>query len=272
MQESDDLKPRLLQTEPVLAVANVAETVAYWTDTLGFPNHWIWGDPPNHGGVSWNGSAGIQFTLNPELAARSAGNSVWILLRNITELYEQHQKKADIVAPLKAQPWGHVEYTIKDINGYYINFSSKSAGNEPSHHQLPGSVVISHKKPQLHEVRNLLISLGWTDDAPEPSLQEQIDHAVTIVCAESDSQLIGIAFLLGDGLHFYYVKDVNVHPAWQRKGIGTAMMHSLTRWLERHARPSATVGLFTGDHLVPFYRQFGFMQAVGMYKTVGQST
>ena len=88
---------------------------------------------------------------------------------------------------------------------------------------------------------------------------------------KSDNQLIGIAFLLGDGLHFYYVKDVDVHPAWQRKGVGTAMMNELMRWLERHARPSATVGLFTADHLAPFYRQFGFMQAVGMYKTVGQS-
>lgn len=267
-----NLKPHLLQTEPVLAVTNVSETITYWQDVLGFPNHWLWGDPPNHGGVSWNGSAGVQFTLNPELAARSAGNSIWIHMRNIDALYGQHQKKAVIVAPLATQPWGMVDYTVKDINGYFITFSSKSQGHEPSGHQVPESVVISHKRPELQQVRSLLLSLGWTDDGSEHLLQQQIDTAVTIVCAEHDHELIGIAFLLGDGLHFYYVKDVDVHPSWQRKGIGTAMMNELMQWLERHARPSATVGLFTGDHLGPFYRQFGFMQAVGMYKTVGQAT
>ena len=264
MQKSIDIKPLLLQAEPVLAVADVRETVNYWRETLGFPNHWVYGDPPNHGGVSWNGAAAIQFSLDRELASRSVGNSVWILARNINELYELHQKKADIVVPLRTQPWGHTDYIIKDLNGYYVTFSGKSEGHEPSGHAVPGSILISHKQPDLLEVRRLLKSMGWAEQETEPSLQEQIDAAVTIVCAESDHQLIGIAFLMGDGLHFYYVKDVNVHPAWQHRGIGTAMMSELMRWLELHARPSATVGLFTGDHLVPFYRQFGFMQAVGM--------
>lgn len=40
----------------------------------------------------------------------------------------------------------------------------------------------------------------------------------------------------------------------------------------QNPRPSATVGLFTGDHRAPFYRQFGFMQAVGMYRAVGKET
>ncbi|MEJ1239285.1 GNAT family N-acetyltransferase [Chryseolinea sp. T2] len=272
MQVPIDPEPHLIQAEPVLPVTNVAETITYWRETLAFPNHWIWGDPPGHGGVSWNGSAGIQFTLNPELAARSVGNSVWIHVRNINQLYDQHQNKANIVAPLKAQPWGMVEYTVKDFNGYFVTFSGKYEGHEPSGYRLPASVVVGHKKPGLANVRNLLKSVGWSDEETVPSLQEQIDTAITIVCAESDNQLIGIAFLLGDGLHFYYVKDVDVHPAWQRKGIGTAMMNELMQWLRRNARPSATVGLFTGDHLGPFYRQFGFMQAVGMYKTVGQLT
>lgn len=272
MQDLSDPRPQLLGAEPVFAVANVSETIAYWRDVLGFPNHWIWGNPPVHGGVSWNGSAGIQFTLDPERAGRSEGNAVWILMRNITALYEQHQQKANIVLPLQQQPWGMMEYTVKDINGYYINFSSKYEGHEPSGHRLPESVVISHKKPGLSETRSLLKSVGWSDEDSDPPLQEQIDHAVTIVCAENGKELIGIAFLMGDGVHFYYVKDVNVQQDWQRKGIGTAMMNALTRWLEQHARPSATVGLFTGDHLAPFYRQFGFMQAVGMYKSVGKAT
>lgn len=42
----------LSHAEPVLAVRNVAETVTYWHEVLGFPGKWTWGNPPNHGGVS----------------------------------------------------------------------------------------------------------------------------------------------------------------------------------------------------------------------------
>ena len=60
--------PVIMHAEPVLPVQDVEATVSYWTETLGFKSKWTWGEPPNHGGVSW-GETFIQFTLNPELAS-----------------------------------------------------------------------------------------------------------------------------------------------------------------------------------------------------------
>lgn len=99
---------------------------------------------------------------------------------------------------------------------------------------------------------------------------EQIKTAVYTVVAEDDdsTELMGCAFLMGDHKSFYYIKDVIVHPAWQHKQIGTALMRHIMNWLETNGAESATVGLFTGDHLAPFYRQFGFTQACGMYTSV----
>ena len=57
-----------------------------------------------------------------------------------------------------------------------------------------------------------------------------------------------------------------VHPDYQCKRVGTALMQKLNDWLEGHAAPEALVGLYTGENLAPFYRQFGFRESFGMSK------
>src|SRR6185369_10857458 len=104
----------LLHVEPILAVKNVAETIRYWHNTLGFPGKWTWGEPPSHGGVSWQGTF-IQFSQNPELATASKENSIFIRVRKLEALYDFHQKKnAEIVEPLENKPWGMAGYTIRE--------------------------------------------------------------------------------------------------------------------------------------------------------------
>ena len=107
--EGKEPQPILSHVEPVLAVRDVLKTVTYWSDILGFTGKWTWGDPPNHGGVSWHG-AFIQFSLNPDLASASTGNSIWFRVRQLDLLYRFHQKQnAEIVVPLENKPWGMAE-------------------------------------------------------------------------------------------------------------------------------------------------------------------
>ena len=68
LNEESDLF--LSHVEPVLAVKDVTETVEYWHKVLGFPNKWTWGEPPNHGGVAWQGVF-VQFSQQPSLASVS---------------------------------------------------------------------------------------------------------------------------------------------------------------------------------------------------------
>jgi hypothetical protein len=86
-----------MHVEPVLAVKDVPEAVLYWHNVLGFPTKWIWGEPPNHGGVSWQGVF-IQFTLNSELAETSKGNCIWIRVRQLEQLYQIHRRKMQILS------------------------------------------------------------------------------------------------------------------------------------------------------------------------------
>ncbi|HEY0742334.1 MAG TPA: GNAT family N-acetyltransferase [Chryseosolibacter sp.] len=262
-------KPSIIHAEPVLAVADVSATVNYYHEILGFPDKWTWGEPPNHGGVSWNGGAFLQFSLDAAIAQRVKGESVWLNVKEVEKLYESHRKnKADIVIALVQRPWGFMEYTVRDVNGYYVTFAER-ATVQRTKGQFPSSIVITSKSPTVDQLRQLAESVGWQPSTNAAMIQ-QINTAVyTVVAEDNDSgEMIGCGFLMGDHRSFYYVKDVIVHPAWQHKQIGTALMQHIMRWLEVYGAESATVGLFTGDHLASFYRQFGFTQACGMYTSV----
>jgi GNAT superfamily N-acetyltransferase len=267
---SNSNSPALSHAEPVLAVKDIAATVNYWHEIIGFPEKWMYGNPPNHGGVSWQGAAFIQFGLNPKLAEVSEGHSVWIRAHDIAKLYAFHQeRKASIVSPLENKPWGFSEYTLKDINGYSIHFSSPALQDIHSKEGMPSSIRIIARKPTPIEMQNLMNAVGWTSPQDE-SAEFQLMPAIHGVIAQDTltNETIGCALIMGDRVSFYYIKNVIVHPDWQRKRVGTALMNAINQWIEANAPDQSTVGMFTGDHLASFYKQFGFIQACGMYKQI----
>ena len=54
----------LSRSEAVLAVADVAATIRFYRDKLGFTGEWLWGDPPTFGGVSWGRVGGMFSSRN----------------------------------------------------------------------------------------------------------------------------------------------------------------------------------------------------------------
>ena len=263
--ELDNL-PVFSHVEPVLAVKDIIETTAYWHEVLGFPNKWTWGDPPNHGGVSWHGVF-IQFTLSPHLAEKSKENSIWVRVKNIDKLYASHrEKEVEIVAPLEYKPWGFAEYVVKEINGYYLRFAAPGAPEREKSRDLPGTIKIVSRKPTATEYQNLAKAVGWGDYKDDSGAELRLAAVVTAVVAEDTEtgKAVGCALLLGDNISFFYVKDVMVDPAWQGRHVGTALMKALTNWIDEHAPKDVFVVLITPETLAPFYRQFGFAPVFGM--------
>ena len=267
----DELQPVLSHAEPVLAVRDISETIRYWQDVLGFPAQWTWGEPPTHGGVSWHGVY-IQFSQNPALAAASKRNSIWIRVQRVEALYRFHQKnKAEIVAPLENQPWGMAQYSLRETNGHFLHFAGAPlADRERSTATLPPTVRIMGRMPTAKEYGHLHSAVGWSTAMHDAMAEACLAAAVFAAVAEdtASGEVIGCALLLGDHASFYYVKDVMVHPHWQGKRVGTALMQELTYWMERNATDNALVGLFAGEGLAPFYQQFGFAQTFGMIRYI----
>jgi GNAT superfamily N-acetyltransferase len=62
-----------------------------------------------------------------------------------------------------------------------------------------------------------------------------------------------------------------VHPAWQSKRVGSAMMQKLTQWLDKNAPDNAFIVLITPENLKAFYQQFGFTPAFSMIRRIQRS-
>lgn len=268
MIEPDD-QPVFSHAEPVLAVTDVAATIRYYMDVLAFPTQWAWGDPPEHGAVSWHG-AHLQFTVNPERAQRSAGNYVWIRVKNIDTLYKIHrERKAEIVDNLQRRPWGLDDYIVKDLNGYQIIFAGLSMEHKKSA-PFPDSIQIVERPMSVGEYYALLESVGWLGSVQMDHLSDRlVTPAYSVVAIDTaTNETIGCTLILSDNASFYYIKDVIVKKEWQGKKIGTALMRAACKWLDKNGIPKSLVGLYTVENLEPFYNQFGFGKSFGMVKTI----
>ena len=258
----------LSHVEPILPASDVVQTVQYWHDVLGFANKWTWGEPVNHGGVAWQGVF-VQFSQDPEMASASKGNSIFIKVKNLQALYRFHQaRNAEIVEPLENKPWGLAGYTVRENNGYCVIFagapiSSRGKGQETA------QVNIVTRTPTANEYLELVLAVGWDKFTNIPMVDKILAAPVYGVVAEDKTgKVIGCALLLSDQASFYYVKDVMVHPEWQSKHVGATLMKHITAWLDANAPENAFVGLFTGENLAPFYKQFEFASAFGMVKRI----
>jgi len=285
-------QPVFSHVEPIFPVRDIPETIRYWQEVLGFTHQWTWGDPPGVGGVSWQ-KAFVQFMRDPVLADASKGNAIWIRLRHVEELYVFHQRRrAEVVAPLEVHAYGMAQYTVREINGYYVHFAGdpmeRSEGREANggagrsgrlvqsdglgqSDGRPGafSFRVVERKPAVTEYMQVQGSLGGVTEGSEV-VANIISTAAFGVVAEDvvSGEVIGHAFLLTDHAGFYYVKNVMVRGDRQGRGVGSALMRTLMQWLEKNVSMPSLVGLFAREALEPFYQQFGFLPSFGMVKEI----
>jgi GNAT superfamily N-acetyltransferase len=181
---------------------------------------------------------------------------------------------------------------VKEINGYYVHFAGepmerglgeggRGGRDEETGHGLAGglegsggrpgafSFRIVERKPTVAEYQQVQGSLGGVAESPE-MVANIISTSVVGVVAEDavSGEVMGHAFLLTDHAGFYYVKNVMVRADRQGRGVGTALMKTLMRWLEENVTSPSLVGLFAREGLEPFYQQFGFLPSFGMVKEI----
>ena len=252
---------------PILFSSDVARSLRYYIDVLGFEHKWEWGYPPTFGGVSKE-SVQIFFCENGQ---GNPGTWVSIFVDNVDGYYEQiKQKGAKIISSPETMQWGVREMLVEDPDGHRIRFGQSASYRKKTNPAEAGLIRIVERTPTAAEFQRLVYSVGWGPAADTARTTALLAAAIYAVVAE-DAQTgdaIGCAILLGDNVSFYYVKDMMVNPAWQSKGVGSELMQALTNWLEKNGADNALVGLFTGENLAPFYQQFGFNPFYGMARRI----
>ncbi len=75
------------------------------------------------------------------------------------------------------------------------------------------------------EVLALYESVGWTGYTRRFDCMEQaFAQSLKIYGAYVQDRLVGLIRVVGDGLTIVYIQDLLVHPAYQRMGIGKALL------------------------------------------------
>ena len=120
----------LESTTPCFAVADIATTMRWYEEQLGFtPDPFPANEPYVFAILRRNDiDIMLQRIENYQKAdiykLRSGG--VWdayIRMRGVKQLYGDIKEKVEIVQPLRKQPYGQWEFEVKDPNGYVLVFS-----------------------------------------------------------------------------------------------------------------------------------------------------
>lgn len=79
----------------------------------------------------------------------------------------------------------------------------------------------------MAEICELYRAVGWTGHADQPeALQAALDgsHFVATARDSETAQLVGLLRVVSDGTWLAYLQEILVHPSYQRRGVGRALM------------------------------------------------
>jgi GNAT superfamily N-acetyltransferase len=113
-------------------------------------------------------------------------------------------------------------------------------------------VIMVGERPRATEVIALYGAAGWgsADDYDEDAVQSALVNTMCVIhAADRDGRLIGFARLFGDGIFHTSLAEILVHPNWQGRGVGTAM---LSKACELCAGTAIFLETFQGQE--PFFR------------------
>ena len=119
--------------------------------------------------------------------------------------------------------------------------------------------IREYKNYHEEEILDLYARVGWTNYTDDPQmLRRAYENALLTLGAYEDGKLIGIIRTVGDGASIVYIQDIIVHPAHQRKGIGTQLMQAaLARFTDVYQTVLATDDT---EKTKAFYRSLGFVE------------
>jgi len=124
---------RLARAVPVIPVANVRASAAFFEQTLGFAIDFLHGEPPFYGSVSRDGaSLHLKFVHEPVLALSARDRDQFIAafveVENVKALYAEYLAAGVTFAQkLQKEAWGGRDFIVHDLDGNGIAFVELTA-------------------------------------------------------------------------------------------------------------------------------------------------
>ena len=107
---------------PILQVADLEKSLAYYCDVLAFTKEFAYGDPPYYAGVKMSDVI-LHLDSSKENSVRRGAGSVYIFCDEVDAYYEEIRSRgAEITSPLSTWPYGMRDFQTKDPDGNLICF------------------------------------------------------------------------------------------------------------------------------------------------------
>jgi ribosomal protein S18 acetylase RimI-like enzyme len=121
-------------------------------------------------------------------------------------------------------------------------------------------VFSTERDIDLYELEELCDAVGWSR-RPMRKVKKAIEHSFLVASMwqqrGTTRRLIGFARATSDHAFNATIWDVVVHPDFQGKGLGKALMKFMIKKLR--SEDISNITLFADPHVVNFYRRMGFM-------------
>lgn len=109
---------------PILNVASVKRSLAYYTEILGFSIQWEWGDPVDFACVS----LGKSEVFLGENGQGQSGTWFYLFMENVEEYQAQLDKRKGVKFKSRCEikPWKMLEMHLEDPDGHIIRVGTSS--------------------------------------------------------------------------------------------------------------------------------------------------
>lgn len=131
---------------------------------------------------------------------------------------------------------------------------------------LPKGYRFAYKAEiEPHEVLSLRQSVGWgPGDTDEGWLNNTSNCMEAVGVKDENSLLIGIGFIVGNQRHAVLC-DFNVHPEYQGKGFGTAILERRLEIIDEQRIPYIYTSLASTNPLIEKYKSYGLVSNGNAY-------
>ena len=142
------------------------------------------------------------------------------------------------------------------------NTSVEEKVNATANNRAGGTPIVfsTEREIDLYELEELCDAVGWSR-RPLRKVKKAIEHSFLVASMwqvrGTQKRLIGFARATSDHAFNATIWDVVVHPEYQSKGLGKALMKYVLKQLR--SEEISNVTLFADPHVVEFYRGLGFM-------------
>ncbi len=107
---------------PVFQVHDLAQSLAFYRDVLGFTEDFAYGEPPFYAGVR-HGDAALHLCSSEEGKERRGRGAAYLFCDEVDAYYAKITAGgAEVTSPLRTQPYGLRDFQIKDRDGNLLSF------------------------------------------------------------------------------------------------------------------------------------------------------